>query len=188
MAEVWKDIPGYEGLYQVSDLGRVRSLERWRYNPKCKDGKQYVPEKILKAAERTGYLVVAINKNGKRKSYSVHRLVAQAFIPNPENKRTVNHKDGNKKNNRVSNLEWNTDSENVNHAIITGLLKFENNRKGSKEVEQYDKNMNLIATYPSMREAERAGFKEPKICLCCNGKRKFHGGYIWKYAEEKAAE
>lgn len=178
MKEIWKDIPGYEGLYQVSNLGRVKALERMTK----RERPLFVKERILCPGKRTGYLIVSLGSGKARKSYSVHRLVANAFIPNPENKRTVNHKDGNKMNNEASNLEWNTDKENLNHAIKTGLLKYENNRKGSKPVAQYDQDMNLITIYPSMREAERAGFTQTKISLCCAGKRKSHKGYIWKYA------
>ena len=178
MNEVWKDIPGYEGLYQVSNLGRVKSLERVTARERLLIAK----ERILQPAERKGYLLVAIGARGERKTYSVHRLVAQAFIPNTENKRTVNHKDGNKHNNAVSNLEWNTDAENMRHAISTGLMKHQKNNKTSTPVAQYDKEMNLIAVYPSMQEAARAGFSEPKVCLCCQGKNKTHRGYIWKYA------
>lgn len=180
--EVWKDIPGYEGLYQVSNTGKIKRLARFKYNPMCKDSKQLIPEKILKSGIRTGYCVVPLLKDGVRKTYSVHRIVAHVFIPNPENKRTVNHKDGNKTNNNVDNLEWNTDSENLMHAIETGLFVIKKNNKRSIPVAQYDVNMNLIAIYPSMNEAERAGFLESKICLCCRGKNKTHRGYIWRYA------
>lgn len=114
MKEIWKAIKDYEGKYEVSNLGRVKSLERTsRFNRKIK-------EKILAPREHTGgYLRVQLS----RKDFYIHRLVAETFIPNPENKSQVNHIDGNKRNNRVDNLEWNTPLENNLHAIRTGLNK-----------------------------------------------------------------
>ena len=120
MKEIWKNIYGYKGLYQVSNTGQVySSIKKWipgSKNPLCQDGR------MLKQVLRKGYLVLQLSKN-KRRVYSVHRLVAQAFHPNPEKKRTVNHKDGNKLNNNDWNLEWNTHSENNKHAFETGLRK-----------------------------------------------------------------
>lgn len=108
--EVWKDIEGYEGLYQVSTLGRVKSLARERVSK----------DKILKSSG-VRYKLVCLYKSGIVKYVKVHRLVANAFISNPENKPQVNHKDGNKFNNSVSNLEWATSKENCIHAVQTGL-------------------------------------------------------------------
>ena len=105
MEEIWKDIKGYEGLYQVSNLGRVKSLGRWVY--KEYRGKRWQGEKILKQIKnKFGYLRVYLYKNRKAKCYAIHRLVAQVFIPNPYNLPQVNHKDEDKSNNRVDNLEW----------------------------------------------------------------------------------
>lgn len=182
MKEIWKDIPGYEGLYQVSNLGRVKSLERYKDN---NGGLVKMPEKIMQGGIRNGYVLVSLTKDGKRKSFSAHRLVAQAFIQNPEDKPTVNHINGNKRDNRVDNLEWNTDLENIRHAFATGLSGFEHskNKKGSISVAQYDENMNLVKIYPSIMEAERqTGIPNRNIALCCRGKHKRIGGYIWKYA------
>ena len=118
MNEEWRDIKGYEGLYQVSNLGRVKSLPRERRN---RQGYYYTKEKILKQTNTsTGYKKVELF-NGTRKSYKVHRLVAQAFLNNEYNKPQVNHKDGNKINNNVNNLEWVTGSKNIIHAYKTGL-------------------------------------------------------------------
>ena len=115
--EVWKDVEGYEGLYQVSNFGNIKSLARIVHSEKRSDYK--IKEKVLKQSDTTtGYKKVELHKdNEKRKSFKVHRLVAQAFIPNPENKREVNHIDGNKHNNNVNNLEWVTSSENKLHAF-----------------------------------------------------------------------
>lgn len=124
--EIWKDIAGYEGLYQVSNLGRVKSLERdtKRARP------QHIQERILK--QRNGeYLMVYLADAGKYEARLVHRLVAQAFISNPDNKPIVNHIDGNKYNNRADNLEWCTHKENVIHAFVTGLnLPIDERRNG----------------------------------------------------------
>jgi len=112
MEENWKDIKGYEGLYQVSDHGRVKSFKRLG-----------TPERIRKPfPDRYGYLKLNLFKNYKASCRKPHRLVAETFIPNPENKETVNHIDGNKENNHVSNLEWSTMDENMQHAKQTGLI------------------------------------------------------------------
>lgn len=109
--EIWKDIPGYEGIYQVSTKGRVRSF--WKKEPHI----------LKQTLTTTGYKKVELYKDKKRKTYKVHRLVALAFILNSENKPNINHKDGNPLNNTVENLEWCTQKENVEHAIKTGLKK-----------------------------------------------------------------
>jgi hypothetical protein len=114
MEEKWKDIKGYEGLYQVSNLGNVKSLN---YRSA---GKEHL---ISPGTDRGGYNILVLCKGKKAKSFKVHRLVANAFIPNPKNKEQVNHKDGNKQNNKVDNLEWCTCKENMHHAWKTGLYK-----------------------------------------------------------------
>lgn len=115
MKEEWKDIEGYEGFYQISNLGRVKSLGGWRGTAKRK-------EKIRSTSlTRDGYVRVRLIHQGKDKTMRVHRLVAEAFIPNPEGKDTVNHIDGNKQNNTVSNLEWNDRTEQMLHAYALGL-------------------------------------------------------------------
>lgn len=134
--EIWKDIKGYEGLYQVSNLGNVKSIPRIIDSQfKGKPIKREVYEKVLKKSlTRFGYEYVCLSKNGKTKKHKVHRLVGEHFIPNIENKKTINHIDGNKQNNRVDNLEWATYKENQQHAIRTGLWNKEylkNKRKVS---------------------------------------------------------
>jgi len=120
--EIWKDIKGYEGLYQVSNLGRVKSLQR--YVTHNFGGKKIVRERILKQIiNGSGYYLVCLHILGKQKNHHIHRLLSDHFIPNPDNKPQVNHIDGNKLNNNIKNLEWATSSENTQHAIDNGLLK-----------------------------------------------------------------
>lgn len=120
--EIWKEIEGYEGYYAVSNYGNVKSLDRTIVRSDQRvtilKGRQLIPW----FGKSTGYLYVTLSKFGVHKKHSVHRLIALAFIPNPENKKEVNHKDGNKLNNDLSNLEWCTPSENINHAYARGLI------------------------------------------------------------------
>lgn len=125
MKEKYKDIPNYEGLYQVSNLGNIKSVARSYTNSK---GKAYnIKERILKLTISNGYYSVTLN-NKSKKRFTIHRLVAQVFISNPENKEEVNHKDGNKLNNCYNNLEWCTKSENTLHAYRIGLMTPNNKR------------------------------------------------------------
>jgi len=118
--EVWRPVEGFECEYEVSNLGRVRTLNFFRVT---KEGKQYpVKSRLLKQYEHNGYLHVNLPKNGRYKRFRVHRLVAAAFLPNTYNKPAVNHIDGNKQNNNVDNLEWCTPSENTRHALANGLI------------------------------------------------------------------
>lgn len=130
--EIWKDIKGYEDLYEVSNLGRVKSLEKEIWNGKGYYIKKEYYKKITFCAP-VPYGQLNLNKNGKQKMHYIHRLVAQAFIPNPENKKEVNHKDGNKSNNLSENLEWVTRLENIEHSInVLGNRqdgRFNNNTK-----------------------------------------------------------
>ena len=171
--EHWKEIAGYEGLYEVSDLGRVKSLK-------------YGKEKILKPLKHTcGYLQVNLFKDGHGKAIYVHRIVAEAFIQNPNNLETVNHKDEDKTNNAVSNLEWMSKRDNDNYGTRNKRVSEANtnNQKRSKQVQMFDKYTGeLLTTFPSTREAERiTGISNPHICECCKGKLKSAGGYIWRY-------
>lgn len=171
MTETWKEIAGYEGLYEVSDLGRVRSLN---YN-------HTGVAKILNPRKNSGgYLLVALFKDGKRNDMQVHRLVAQAFIPNPLNLDTVNHRDEGKTNNAANNLEWMSMKDNINYGT-------RNKRAGealSKKVQMLDKQTGeLLATFPSLMEAVRVtGINKGNISSCCKGKYKSAGGFLWKYS------
>lgn len=192
MKEIWKDIKGYEGLYQISSFGNVKSLDRYIIN---KNGdKQYFPGKYLTQGISDNYLKVILSKNNKQRTFRVHILVARAFIPNPENKPEVNHIDGNKKNNKVNNLEWNTRSENEFHAYRNGLAKPSNKQKQavakyakenySKKVVQYSLNGEFIKEWNSMHDVWRElGIRPSYICRCCKGLRNQTYGYIWKYKQ-----
>ena len=139
--------------------------------------------RVLKPCkDNHGYLMVVIHNNGKRKTFKVHRLVAEHFIDNPDNKRCVNHKDGNKLNNDAPNLEWVTDSENMQHAHDTGLNKGTINCKvKSKPVQGTCIKTGKIVKFPSTAEAQRQGFSQVCVSNCCNGKVKTHKKYTWKY-------
>lgn len=131
-SEIWKDINGFEGCYQVSNTGKVRSLDR---EVKCNKGTTIAVGRILNQyVHHRGYFKVRLMKSNKGKNFSVHRLVCDAFIPNPENKPHVNHINGVKSDNIISNLEWCTHSENMQHAWDTGLSKITESRiAGSKK-------------------------------------------------------
>lgn len=175
--EEWRDIEGYEGLYQISSLGRVKSLVG-RSN--------HSSDKMLKLVfER--YVKVKLYKNSKGKTFPVHRLVAKAFIANGENKKEVNHIDCNKYNNNVSNLEWCTRAENHLHKCKNGLNNVENAIEKNKiKIVQMTLENNPIKVFSSMSEAGRAlNISVSNICNVCKGKLKQTGGYKFKYLEEK---
>lgn len=186
--EIWKPIKGFEGLYEVSNLGRVKSLPKTRLINK--HAVWHIPEKIMSPQERRhGYLAVFLYNGIKRengrcgKPYSVHRLVAEAFIPNPENKSEVNHIDENKQNNRADNLEWCTHKENSN-AGTRGRRIGDKHINGcdAKPVAQYTLDGEYVTTYPSLSEVQRQkGWSESNISSCCRGKYKKAYGFVWKY-------
>ena len=208
MIEIWKNIQGYEGLYQISNLGRVKSLH-------------YNKEKILKPNKYgAGYYGVALSKNNKHKRYSIHRLVAIAFIPNPNNLPQVNHKDEDKTNNRVDNLEWCTNEYNMNYGTRneranekiseTVRKKFENgyispfkNKHHTEDVKNYLSEINSNANHPratrvicvttnkifdtTKQAGEYYNIDASQITKCCKGIRKSAGKLsdgtklVWRY-------
>ena len=169
---IWKDIKGYEGLYQVSDEGEVRSLGNGNSNSS--------KERIIKPTkDKYGYLYITLCKNGKKKTIKIHRLVAEAFLPNPDNLPEVNHKDENKINNRANNLEFCDRKYNVNY----GTGKKRSAEKLSKPVKQFDLQGNFIQEFPSANEVQRKfGYSHGNISSACSGKRKTANNFIWKYA------
>jgi len=177
MSEVWKPIKGYEGFYEVSSFGRVKSLaSAWRNQ---NSSGFYLTNKILKIArDKGGYQVVGITKNKKYKMAKVHRLAAEAFISNHENKPCVNHKDGIKANNFVENLEWCTYKENTKHAIDSGLITYYSR---FKKVKQLTKDGDLIKVWSSMSEAKKKT-RASNIGSCCKGRLNHSGGFRWEYA------
>lgn len=177
MQEVWKEVPRYKGAYLISNLGNLKSARRYCYHG---DKPWLVKERLLsKVVGRSGYIEYQITYNKKHRSEKAHRLVAEAFIPNPLNKPQVNHIDGNKQNNCVENLEWCTGKENVYHAYHHGLVK------NCKKIAQYDLSMKLIKVWGTTGDIEKAGIAERRhIHEACQGKRRQHHGYIWRYFDE----
>ena len=178
MEEIWKTIEGFEGLYEVSNLGRVRSLDRVRkagYGSTANVKGKILTPQYLKG---TKYSVVTLCRNEAGKHYLIHRLVATAFIDNPYNLPEVNHKDENPSNNNVSNLEWCDRKYNNNY----GTARDRASRTRGKVVVQYDIEGNEISRYWSAREAARQiGKSQAAISRCCLGEYKSAYGYIWKY-------
>ena len=174
--EYWKPVVGYEGLYMVSNWGRVKSFDRW---VKSRNGSvRFCKGRILKPlTSSSGYLCVNLYKNNIKKEYLVHRLVAEAFIDNPDNLSQVNHRDENKLNNNVDNLEWCDAKYNINF----GTCIERRSKKKSKPVLQYTLDGEFVREWPSTMEAARNGFNQGNIWMCCQGKLKTYKGYIWKY-------
>ena len=160
MEEIWKDKKDYEGHYQVSNLGRVKSI---------KFGKEI----ILKQHIRGGYYSVVLSKNGILKIFKVHRLVAEVFLPNPNNYKEVNHKDENKANNVVTNLEWCDRKYNQNYGTRT--------EKCSKKVYQYTLDGKFVKEWKSTAECGMNGYNYGNVAACCRGKLKTYKGFIWRY-------
>ena len=177
--EIWKDIKGYEGVYQVSNFGRIKSIVKYK-------------KLMLSSENENGYLrVCLIDKNKKKRTILIHRLVAKTFIPNPKNKEQVNHIDGNKYNNCVENLEWCTQSENMQHAFKNNLITREKGEKNhrAKSVNQYTLEGNFIRKWDCIEDVTRElGIRGYNISSCCKGKRHTAGGFKWKYPELKNSE
>ena len=182
--EIWRtavyDGEVYEGLYKVSNLGRILSLN---YKNTGK------PRLMNPDEDKDGYFQVNLRKNGKPKWCSVHRLVAETFLENPDNKPEVNHKDEDKTNNFVflnedgsvdkekSNLEWKNHRDNCNHGTRNERIA----KALSKPVLQLSLSGDLIREWPSIAECGRNGFNQSHVCLCCNGKKPYYKGFRWEY-------
>lgn len=187
--EVWVDVRDYEGQYQISNFGRVKSLRRKVKNTKYSF--REIPEKILKYfISGSGYPTVSLLSSQKKKNFSIHRLVAEAFIPNPEDKPCVNHKNSIRDDNSVSNLEWCTHSENILHGYKDGNMVAPRSQLGksgrlhhaSKVVYKYDLEYNFLSEYESANIAAKINnTTSGSISSVCNGKFKSLHGYIYSY-------
>ena len=175
--EIWKDVPGYIGLYKVSNYGRLKSVKKQLVLKTCGSGNRYKTVSLCK---------------GMRKTFRLHRLVAAAFIPNPDNKPCVDHIDGDKSNNRADNLRWVTTKENCNNPITKSRLnkkigEYMVGRLGglhqrAKQIAMYSICGDLIKTFLSVKDAQReTGLNDSNIVKCCKGIKKTCGGYIWAY-------
>lgn len=187
--EEWRDIKDFENLYQVSNYGRVKREKGYRFSKRYYKNGRYYNEKILTSSmNKQGYCNVQLfNSTGIFKTLKVHRLVVGAFIPNPKNKPQVNHKDGNKLNNRVDNLEWCTNGENGKHAWDNGLRtkNFGKNNYISKKILQYTSDKKLIKEWDCIKDISRSlGYDYGYIISCCKRKRELGHNFIWRYKEE----
>lgn len=165
MQELWKPIKGYEKEYEISNFGRVKSLNR-----------KYTKGRVLKLHKHsTGYIYCCLSKNGKVANKRVHILVAQAFVENKKNLPIVNHINEQKEDNKASNLEWCTHSYNSNYGTKSAKMV------NSKKVIAIDINDKIVASFPSTAEAGRNGYNSAHIVECCNNKRKTHKKLRWVY-------
>lgn len=186
--EKWMPVVGYEGYYEISSNGNVRSLDR-----KTKSRTAF-GQTIKPAIQNSGYLFVSLHKSGASKNFLIHRLVATAFISNNANKKYVNHINGVKTDNQVKNLEWCTFSENIQHSYDNGARKISakhisrlrkfNTESKSIPVSQFTKDGRFVASFKSAAEASAAtGFDYTGIRKCANGKLATCGKHVWKHAK-----
>lgn len=181
--EIWKDIPGYEGLYQVSNYGRVKSIDRNVNHPK--GGTRKIKGNIISQhLVGHGYYHIVLSKGGKVTGHLVHRLVAMAFVPNPDNLEQVNHRDENKINNHAENLEWCDCTYNNNYGTVRERhSKACTNHPALSKPVRMIKDGKTIREFESMQEAARiTGSKRQGIYACCVGIQKHHNGCQWEYA------
>lgn len=181
--EIFKDIPFFEGIYQVSNFGRVKSCERFLSNGRFQE------ERIMKQqTNHKGYKTITFYKDGKNIHYSVHKLVALLFVPNPYKKEQVDHIDCDKTNNNFSNLRWCTNAENMMYAMENNLRHIFTPEESncSRKVAKLDMNGNELAIYPSIGEAHRQNPKASvtKISAVCRGERHTTGGYRWEFRSD----
>jgi hypothetical protein len=169
--EIWKDVPGYEGLYQVSSHGRIMNKVGYIMTPRISN---------------SGYQRISLWINGIYHPFSVHRLVAKVYVPNPLCKEQVNHIDGNKLNNCADNLEWVTQSENMKHAVRTGLQKkyYGREHSNSRPIAQFSLDGKLIKTFEcAKRAAEELGVAQGNISKCARGEMNKSYGFKWLYLD-----
>ena len=174
---MWVDIYGYEGLYQINEIGEIKSLER-----KTENNRTTYKERILKQhLTKYGYYKVHLFKDGENKTFLVHRLVAEHFLSNPNHLTQVNHLDENKQNNHYKNLQWVSPKDNCNYGTRNERISKSKNKK----VRQYDKKRKLLQEFESLTEASKlTGASLSHMSQVCNGQRKTCGGFIWKFTED----
>ena len=168
MEEIWKDIKGFESKYKISSNGNCYSY--------------FLNRNLKPTIDKNGYLLYKLSKDGKQYTIRVHRLVALHFIDNPYNLPQVNHKDEDKTNNNVNNLEWCDAKYNINYGTCIERMK---KHQHSKPVLQYTLDGQFVKEWESLAEAHQNGFHRSHIIACCRGKAKKHKGYIWKYKDEQ---
>ena len=187
--ELWKVIPEFDD-YEISNCGRIRCKERIVR----KGYREYMAkEHYLKPVDNTnGYLRIQLKQNGRAKRFYIHRLVAFAFIENPENKPFINHIDNNPGNNKVENLEWCTQRENFEWMKLQGRNKrteqwlknvHRSQEKSYKPVIATNKETGEEIRFERLNDVKKAGFQSSNVCKCCQGKQNAHKGYYWRYAQ-----
>lgn len=181
MEEIWKEVKYFEDYYEVSNMGRVRSIDR--YVPHVNGSERLIRGRLMKLQNSDfGYKQITLVEDKKTKTYKVHRLVAEAFIPNPHNYQCVTHKDGNVTNNNVENLMWCT----YEHYLDRDKNREKAIKTVSRTVLQYTKDGKFVNEYPSMIEAERqTGIFSVQISKCCKGIKHHRsaGGFIWRFKD-----
>lgn len=195
MKEIWKDVVGYEGLYMISSMGCVKSVDRQVWKGK---GYDFLKGQILKAGVgRVGYPYVVLCQNGRKKTYYVHKLVALAFIPNPDNKPQIDHINTIKTDNRVENLRWVTRKENMNNPITKVRMCQNSHMKGKKSSSCYQAKPivqlsiygDYIRTWAAIIDVYRElGISDGNINMVIKGKRNHAGGYKWMYKSDYYAK
>ena len=188
MEEQWKSIKGYDGLYEISNKGNIRSLDKY---VRRGNGFYFMKGKLLKPQLNSkGYKRIGLKNNGKTEKFFIHRLVAEAFIPHSTKCNVVNHKDFNILNNTVDNLEWTTQDENIAYSAKRG--RFAKHKEWKNKIiaanEKYTKaviGVNILTgkeiKFKHLNDVKTKGFQPSCVCCCCKGKRETHAGYYWKY-------